>query len=132
MAGKRSEVTVAQFLSFQIDVSQKTQREIAREIGYQNANVITMFKQGLTKVPIPVAPKLAIAIGADPGVFLRMALDEYIPDLRPEIERHIGGLCTRNELAIIKLIRSVTKDKDPELPKPAEKHLLNWVREHLL
>jgi len=132
MAGKKSDVTVARFLSFQIDASRKTQREIASEIGYPNANVITMFKQGLTKVPIPVAPKVAVAIGVDPGFFLRMVLDEYMPDLLAEIEKHVGGLCSKNELAIVRVIRTATKDKDPELPKPAEKPLLSWAREHLI
>jgi hypothetical protein len=125
---KKGDKTVAQYLAFQLDSSKKTQREIANSIGYTNANVITMFKQGLTKIPIHVAPKLAAAIGIDPGHFLRMCMNEYMPELLPEIEAHIGGLCTKNEMAMIKAIRTVTKDADPAMDKEQEKDLVAWAK----
>jgi hypothetical protein len=126
---KKGDVSVAEYLTFQLNSSKKTQREIANEIGYTNANVITMFKQGLTKIPVHVAPKLAAAIGIDPGHFLRMCMNEYMPELLPEIEIHLGGLCTKNEMAMIKAIRTVTKDADPVMDKEQEKKLLVWARD---
>lgn len=131
MAGKtpkKGGISVAQYLSFQLDSSKKTQREIANEVGYSNANVITMFKQGLTKIPIHVAPKLATAIGIDPGHLLRMCMDEYMPELLPEIETHLGGLCSKNELAMIKVIRAATKDADPVMDKEQAKQLAAWAK----
>lgn len=128
MATKKPDVTVAQYLTFQLEACRKTQREIATEIGYSNANVLTMFKQGLTKVPLHVAPKLAAAIGVDPGNFLRMALNEYMPELLPVIETFVGGLASKNEQAILKVIRSATKGSDPVLTKDTEKSLEKWAR----
>jgi hypothetical protein len=120
--------TVAEYVTFHLDACKRTQREIAGEIGYSNSNVITMFKQGLTKIPVAVAPKLAVAIGVDPGQFLRMVLNEYMPDLLPEIEKHVGGLCTLNELAMLKTIRTATKDKDPAMTPAEEKALTTWAK----
>jgi len=107
--------TVAQYLAFQLEATNKTQREIADEVGYSKPNIITMFKQGLTKVPIPSAPKLARAIGVDPAYFLRMCLNEYMPELLETIEKELGGFCTKNETEILKIIRDVTKGSDPEV-----------------
>lgn len=57
--------SVAQYLTYHINNSDKTQRQIALEIGYTKANIITMFKQGLTKLPLekigPLAKGLEIA-----------------------------------------------------------------------
>jgi len=54
----KPKLTVAQYLTMKIDESGKTQREIATEVGYDAANVITMFKQGSTKLPLnTVGPK---------------------------------------------------------------------------
>lgn len=126
---KKGDIAVATYLSFQLDSCKKTQREIAHEIGYSNANVITMFKQGLTKIPIPVAPKLAVAVGIDPGHFLKMVINEYMPDLLESIEQHVGGLCTKNELAMVNVIRHATKDRDPAMTKEQEKKLISWAKE---
>lgn len=125
---KKGDMSVAQFLAFQMDASKKTQRDIASEVGYKNANVLTMFKQGLTKVPISTAPRLATALGIDPGFFLKMVIQEYMPELLTEIEKHIGGLCTRNELRMVNVIRDATKGKDPELDEDQAKRLAAWAK----
>lgn len=55
--------TIAEYLAVQISLSEKSQREIAAEISYENPNVITMFKQGQTKVPMNKVGPLAKALG---------------------------------------------------------------------
>lgn len=84
--------TFAEHLTKLINRSPKTQREIALEIGYSKPNLITMFKQGLTKVPIEVIPRLAKALDEDPAVLLRIALREYMPEALKTIEAHLGRL----------------------------------------
>jgi plasmid maintenance system antidote protein VapI len=127
----RAGKTVAEYLAFQLDATTKTQREIAKELGYPNSNVITMFKQGLTRIPIPIAPKLAAAIGIDPGYFLRMCLEEYVPELLPVIEQYVGGLCTKDELEIISVIRKATKGETIKLTKDSEKSLAKWAADQV-
>lgn len=128
MAAKRGDLTVAKYLEFQIEASKKTQKEICAEIGYQKPNLITMFKQGSTKVPIHVAPKLAKSLGVDPANFTRMVIEEYMPELLPTIEKYIGGLASENEQEMLKVIRAATKDKDPPMDKDSEKSLSAWAR----
>ncbi len=51
--------TVAEFLTHAITHSGKTQKLIADELGYDNPNIITMFKQGSSPVPLKKVGPLA-------------------------------------------------------------------------
>ena len=42
---------VARFIAARILDIGKSQKDIAREVGFESANVITMIKQGATKLP---------------------------------------------------------------------------------
>ena len=68
------QMTVAEYLSHAIYLSGKTQREIAQEAGFNKPNVLSMMKQGLTKVPIYSIPLLAKACSVDPVHFMRLAM----------------------------------------------------------
>lgn len=115
---------VADYLNNQIAICGKSQKDIAFEAGYQRPNIITMFKQGVTKVPIAAAPKIAKAIGSDPAFFLRLVLHEYHPELLETIEKDLGGFCTVNEASILNLLRDSTGNTDPVIPnKTAENKL---------
>ena len=46
----------------------KTQAEIAEEAGFVNPNMVTMIKQGATKLPIDRVPALAKALEVDPAL----------------------------------------------------------------
>tara|TARA_R110002110_G_scaffold376568_2_gene586697 strand:+ start:205477 stop:205764 length:288 start_codon:yes stop_codon:yes gene_type:complete len=63
-----------------IERSEKTQREICEDIGYPHPNIITMFKNGETKVPLNKVPALAQALEIKPDKLMRLALQEYYPD----------------------------------------------------
>lgn len=105
----------------------KTQRQIAHEMGYSNANLISMFKRGESKVPLDKIPALARAIGVDPGFLLRMALQSYLPDLAKVIEETFAFPASPNEKAFIEWARERTDHTDPILltPKMEESfHLL--------
>jgi hypothetical protein len=120
---------VATFFAFHVDNSKKTQKEIAEEVGYTSTNIITMFKQGLTKIPIPMAPKLAKALGIDPAHFTRMGIEEYMPDLLPQLETVLPGrLYTPHEEEILQVIRDGTKNRDPKLTTAAERSLMTWAK----
>ena len=43
---------VARFIAARILDIGKSQKDIAREVGFESANVITMIKQGATKLPL--------------------------------------------------------------------------------
>ena len=112
---------VAEFLAQQITLSGKSQRDIASEVGYENANVITMMKQGLTKIPITKVGAFARALDVDPAYFLRLVLSEYMPETWAAIEDALDGtILTRNERLFIQEYRRRTGNTDPIPPVRSE------------
>lgn len=98
--------TVADYVSWQVDLCGKPQKQIAEEAGFQQPNIVTMFKQGKTKVPLDKVGKLARALEVDPLHLLRMCMREYWPDTYPEIEGIFDQpILTANELKILEVIR---------------------------
>src|SRR5262245_9342616 len=126
--GKR--VTVAAYLDAQIAMSDKSQRQIADEVGYDRPNVITMIKQGRTKLPINKVGPFAKALGVDPVHLLRITMSEYMPDTWATIEKLIGhNLVTANELRIIEVIREASGGLDVELNEQQMRDVAKITRE---
>ncbi|HJV26732.1 MAG TPA: hypothetical protein VJ673_13675 [Aromatoleum sp.] len=106
-------ITVADFIADRLAECDKTQREIAIECGFEKPNIITMFKNGSTKVPLNRIGPLAKAIGADPAHLLRLVMHEYFPDTWQEIEDIMQTtVLTANELELVRRFREVTGDND--------------------
>lgn len=116
--------TVQEYLNNQIDICPKSQKEIAFEIGYEKPNIITMFKQGLTKLPINKVGPMAKALGIDPAYLLRIVISDYMPEMLDAIEDIIGVMCTNHEREMISIIRSTTKEKDYAIKTQHQRKLL--------
>ena len=105
--------TVAEFLADRIADIDKTQRDIANECGFEHPNIITMFKNGQTKLPINRIATLAKAIDVDPVHLLRLVMLDYLPELWGSIESIMQStLLTANELEMVRAFREVTVDCD--------------------
>lgn len=101
--------TVAEYVSSQISLCGKMQREIAEEAGFENPNVITMIKQGRTKIPLEKVGKLAKALSIDPVFLFKMVLSEYQPGTMEAINAMFDQEpLTENELEIIRIVRSAS------------------------
>jgi hypothetical protein len=85
-------ITVAEYLTAQIEICGKSQKTIAEEVGFPKANVLTMMKHGTTRIPIKRIPDLAKSLGVDPAKFMRMVLAEYQPAILEAIEGVLGPL----------------------------------------
>lgn len=113
--------TVAEYIDWQVNLCGKPQKQIAEEAGFQKPNIITMFKQGTTKVPLEKVGKLAKALEVDPVHLLKMCLREYLPDTYAEIEKMFGQpILTKNELDLIEVIRAA-KVTNPKVRTHDEK-----------
>ena len=64
------------------------QDEIARETGFTRSNVLTMIKQGRTKMPLDKIESFSEACGCPPDLLFRTAILEY----QPAVARLIGRL----------------------------------------
>ena len=105
--------TVAEFITHQIRVTGKSQVEIASELGYDKPNIITMFKQGRTRIPLDKVGPLAKALEIDPALLLKKVMGEYMPETLAGLQSVLEGLqLTQNELELIAAYRQMTKGKD--------------------
>ena len=112
---------IARYLDKQIEAlrGDKTQREIAIEIGYDKPNMISMFKRGEAKVPLDKIPLLAKALHLDPTHLFRLALEQYWPNMGDMIAKIFGRIASENEEAILlRKWRTATDNMDPA-PSPA-------------
>jgi hypothetical protein len=129
MNDKRSPIAI--YLEKVIDKSQKNQREIAREIGYEHANMISMFKTGEAKVPLHKLPLLAKALGVDPTHLLRLGLLQYgLADL---VETWLGRAASENEEKLfLTRWRAATKNADPAPNPRLEVRVRQMIKEMLI
>ncbi|MDR6539476.1 hypothetical protein [Variovorax soli] len=105
--------TVAEFIADKLAESDRTQREVAEQCGFENPNVITMFKTGATKLPLNRVGQLAKALNADPAHLLRLVMLEYAPETWEAIETNLKStVLTANELDLVHAYRQVTGDSD--------------------
>lgn len=108
---------IADFLSKSIDAmaGHKSQKEIAEEIGYERPNMLSMIKNGDAKLPLEKVPVLAKAINVDAAFLFRLALEQYWPEQQEAIAAVFGEVTTANERALIRKVRTWTKNTDPVL-----------------
>lgn len=116
---KTSGSPTADFFGRAIAFSNKSQREIADAAGFTHPNMVSMMKHGNTKIPIERIPDLANICGVDPALFMRVALQEYHPELLELVETYVGDLLTLNEMRMVDCYRTVTQ-RDGELEVDTE------------
>lgn len=91
-----------------------TQREIAQRLGYTGINFVSMMKTGAARVPLEKVPRLAEILDVDVAHLVRLGLEQYWP--APEVvAKVLSAPVTKNEMALLWLVRKVTNYTDPEL-----------------
>lgn len=110
---KKGQMSVAEFLTHQIEVSGKKQKDIAEELDYEKPNIITMFKQGRTPLPMNKIAPMARALGVDTIHLFRIVMKEYHPHSWEAIEGLIGKYAaSKNEMEILDIIRETAQGYD--------------------
>ena len=90
-------LTASEYLAQAIALSGKSQKEIAKEAGYDRPNVLSMMKTGVTKIPVDRVPAIARACGVDPKVMLRLVMEEYHPEVWDVLANTIGDAITLSD-----------------------------------
>ena len=96
----------AKLLAKAIDATDLTQREIADRIGMKNANVISMMKQGITRVPLSRIPALSKSLGINAQTFLMTAIEEYHPGTHEVLVDVLGLPLSDTEVRLLGLLRT--------------------------
>ena len=101
------QITVAEYVDKQLKLCGKTQREVAQALGYMHPNIMSMIKTGATKVPIAKVETLALALNVDPAYFLRLVMNEYMPEAWSVIEGILdrSRLLSDRDMALALLVR---------------------------
>lgn len=99
--------SVADFIGMQIEKLGKLQSEVAKEAGFDKPNLITMIKQGKTKLPLAKIGLMARSLEVDPIYMFALCMNEYMPETWEAIESlKDQPLLTKNEVEIIKAVRA--------------------------
>lgn len=101
---KNSQVAI--FVKQRIQSLGKKQTLIAQEAGFEKPNVITMIKQGKTKLPLAKVGVMAKALETDPIHLLKLCLSEYQPETWEAISPLFDELLTKDEMVLINSFRS--------------------------
>jgi len=96
--------------------SRKSQLQIANEAGFPNPNMITMIKNGTSKLALDRVPSMARAVECDPSYLMRLALDQAVGDTSAQaIVEIFGTPITSNEIGWIEAIREASENSNPRI-----------------
>ena len=99
---------VAEYIAAAIEKSGKTQLEISAAAGFPRSSVLSMIKQGQTKMPLARIPQMARALEVDEVEFFRLAMSEYMPELLRICDHmYQRERLSEEESALIREIRAV-------------------------
>jgi len=123
MAINNPPVTVQSVVCDLIERSGKTQREIAEEMGFTKPNVLSMIKNGQTKLPLEKAAALAVACGGDPVFLVRLVLSEYHPAIWSALVAALGLPLTQSERCILEIYRCIDPQEKLAIDEPAKRRV---------
>ncbi|MDP2784726.1 MAG: hypothetical protein Q8O38_09080 [Sulfurimicrobium sp.] len=98
--------SVAAFVAERIRLTGKAQTEIAFEAGFEKPNMITMIKQGKTKLPLAKIGVMAKSLETDPTHLLKLCLAEYQPETWAAISPYMEEMLTGDELSLLRSLRT--------------------------
>ena len=105
----------AEMLAKAIDESGLTQSDIADRVGLKHSNILTMIKQGITRVPIDRIPALAQTLGIDQATLLLTAIKEYHRGAFDLLCDTLGLPFTKAEMELVVMFRMATMSDEIEL-----------------
>lgn len=116
-SGTSHKSEIARFLDKRIhELShRKSQRDMAREIGFTNDNVVSMMKSGRTKVPLDRVVSIAKALETEPRPLFILALMQDGHERDRAAFQELVGEFSENELEIVSAIRKFSNGTDPKM-----------------
>lgn len=113
----------AEYIRVEMEHSTLTQKEVADYVGFKTPNIITMIKQGSTKLAIDKVPKFAKALKIDPARLLKMVYKEYDEAKWEAITEIMGEPVTKTERAVLALLARIAPSTEVESPMEIKSYL---------
>lgn len=96
--------------------STKSQLQIANEAGFPNPNMVSLIKNGSSKLALDRVPSMARALECDPAFLLRLTLEQQEGSTAAQALIEIFGTpVTTNELGWLEVIREASGNSDPRI-----------------
>jgi len=119
---------VAAYIAAAIEKSSKTQLEISAEAGFPRSSVLSMIKQGQTKMPLARIPQMARALDVDEVEFFRLAMSEYMPDLLRICDAmYARDALSEAERLLLKEVRQCAKEQPLQITPKFRQALQRFV-----
>ena len=113
-----------QYLAEKIKNSDKSQRELASLVGFQNPNMVTMLKQGKVKLALDRVPAMAQALKVDPVELFKIALSQfYAPGDCAALLSIVEQSYSATEKEIIAIVRTASGGA-PDLTEDRKRKLV--------
>lgn len=128
-----ADTRIAKLLQKRMDElrSRKSQKDIALAAGYTQPNIISMMKNGDSRVPLEKTWQLAKAFEVDAALFFRLALEQaFPPETHYELTKLFSNVVSDNEVTWVEKIREITADGDPSLTPELEEGLRKLLENH--
>ena len=94
----------------------KSQLQIASEAGFPNPNMVTMIKNGSSKLALDRVPSMARALECDKAYLMRLALEQAVGDtVGQAIVEIFGTPVTANDLGWLQEVREASEHSDPRI-----------------
>lgn len=94
----------------------KSQIEIANEAGFLHPNMISMIKNGSSKLALDRVPSFAKALDCDPAYLMRLTLEQAIGGTSAAaLVEILGTPVTENERGWLAEIRDASENSDPRM-----------------
>ena len=97
---------VARFIQRRIKETGQTQKDIAFKVGFEKPNIITMIKQGKTRLPLDKIGLMANALETDPTQLFQMCMEEYQPKTWKVISPFMESAMTTDEQRLLHSLRA--------------------------
>nr|WP_319391150.1 helix-turn-helix transcriptional regulator [uncultured Cohaesibacter sp.] len=123
MTTNAEESKFTRYIRTKIEASEKSQRELAEHVGYNNPNMIAMLKTGNVKLALDRVPAMAQALKVDPLDLFKFALTQFYDEgtckaLLGIIEADLSPV----EREILEIVRA-SSSGTPELTEERKKKL---------
>lgn len=89
--------TAANYFADSLASSGLTQYELGNQVGFKTTNVISLFRNGRSRIPFDRISAICLAINADESKLLDLCLREYEPELHRLVIRHYKTSSAKSE-----------------------------------
>ena len=94
----------------------KSQFQIARDAGFPNPNMVTMIKNGTSKLALDRVPSMANALECDPAFLMRLSMEQAFGSIAAKAMIEIFGQpVTKNEQGWLQEIQEASDHTDPRV-----------------